>query len=295
MECTEKMKTSKIAIIDIGSNSVRILYADGNFYNKELITTRLGEGLYASGVLSDTAIKRTVEGVKTLYKRALDRGFEKVYAFATASVREADNGLEFCKAVKKSVGLDVEVINGDSEALLGVLGAVGCADGGIVDIGGASSEVAYQDGGEIVYRHSLNIGAVKIYDICGRDKDKVEEFLPPVISKYPKFDGKDKTFYAIGGTATTLANVALNLKTYDPQKVNGYIITYQKAVELKNLLFSLSVEDIFKTYAVDSKRAEIIAGGASILVNIMQKFNLQQVVVSEGDNLEGYAIYRGLL
>lgn len=290
-----KKNNLNFAIIDIGSNSVRIMYADGNFYNKQLITTRLGEGLHSSGMLSSVAINRTVEALKTLYKRAISLGYEKVYAFATASVREAVNGADFCRIVKEQVGITIEVISGDDEALLGILGAVKGSEGGIIDIGGASSEVAYKVGGQVVYEHSLKLGAVKVFDECGKDFNKCRDFISSAVSKYPEFDGGNKTFYAIGGTATSLASIILNLKEYNPLEVDGLVITFEKLNKTLNALFSMSSEEISLKYAVDYKRAEIIAGGALILSHIMSKFNLDKVVVSEGDNLEGYAIYRGLV
>ena len=132
----------KFAVIDIGSNSVRLmLVADGKVLYKALNTTRLGEGLAASTRLNVAALERTAQAVSAFYAQAKSEGAEKVLAFATAAARSAENGQEFVDRVKELCGLQVEIISGDEEAEIGVLGALGNADGGIIDVGGASTEI----------------------------------------------------------------------------------------------------------------------------------------------------------
>lgn len=124
----------KIAVIDIGSNSVRLMMmADGKVLYKTLDTTRLGEGLASSSLLKREAVERTAAAVAAFYARANAEGAASVYAFATAAVRSAENGSEFVARVRELCPLDVEVISGMEEAELGILGALGGRDGGLVD------------------------------------------------------------------------------------------------------------------------------------------------------------------
>ena len=158
------------AIIDIGSNSVRLMtMADGKVFYKVLITTRLGEGLASSNLLKAESIERTARAVETLQKKAKDEGAKNVYAFATAAVRSAKNCKDFVQRVDELCALKVDVVSGEMEAELGAKGAVGKRDGALIDIGGASTELIVQKAGAIVYKKSIDVGAVRLKDLCGRD------------------------------------------------------------------------------------------------------------------------------
>ena len=127
----------KFAVIDIGSNSVRLMFvADGKVLYKTLQTTRLGAGLEQNNRLQETAIARSASAVAEFYARAKTEGAEQVLAFATAAVRKAENGAQFIQAVRALCGLQVQVISGETEAEIGILGALGNADGAVIDVGG---------------------------------------------------------------------------------------------------------------------------------------------------------------
>lgn len=279
-------KTSKIAVIDVGSNSVRILYDDNTLY-KETITTRLGQ--LKDGLLSEEGIKRTVDAVLILYARALQKGIEKVYIFATAAVRNAKNGQVFTQRVKELISIDVDVVSGEEECMLGLVGAYGkIASGGVIDVGGASSEVIFSKNGKIEYKYSLNIGAVRLYDMFNRDKIATDKYLTNLMNEYGKIPSGD--YKIIGGTATSLASIILKLKEYDANITDGTLITREQLKNCVEMLYSMSVEEIEKSFCIQKKRCDIIAGGANIILKIMEYANIDRVVVSEKDNLEGYLI-----
>ena len=163
------------AVIDIGSNSVRLMFvADGKVLYKTLKTTRLGEGLAVSPYLREEAMARTALAVADFFYRAKDEGAEIVYAFATAAVRSAKNGADFVSLVKEKCGLSVEVVSGETEAEIGVLGALGEKDGAVVDVGGASTEIVVRKEGVFVYKKSVDVGVVRLKDLCGRNKDALQ-------------------------------------------------------------------------------------------------------------------------
>ena len=194
----------KFAVMDIGSNSVRLMMiANGKVLYKTIKTTRLGEGLAFSSKLCESAMTRTIAALSEFVDKAKQEGAEKIVAFATAAVRSAENGREFAFRVENEIGLKLEIISGDEEAQIGILGALGKADGSIIDIGGASTELIVQKGGEITYRKSLDIGVVRIRDICDRSKDRTSELSKTTVNEYGLAEVFGKT-YAIGGTATTL-------------------------------------------------------------------------------------------
>ncbi len=279
------------AFIDIGSNSVRLmLYENGVTIDKFVKVTKLADGLFSSGTLNPEAIKRTAEAVDFYVKKAVSEGADKVYAFATAAVRQAKNGKEFCDVVLKDSGIKIDVVSGEAEAKLGLTGVLKGKDGGIIDIGGASSEIAVVKNGELVYSYSLPYGVVKIKDACGNNYFKTDDFTKEKIKEYG-FIPKSK-FYGIGGTATQIAAIALKLAVYDRNKVNGYVLTENIVKAVIDEVNGKTAEELKAVTGLDPARADVILGGAVMLKNIMERIGVSQITVSEDDNLEGYAIIK---
>ena len=270
----------KIAVIDVGSNSVRcMMVADGKILYKTLETTRLGEGLALDKTLKMEAIERTAQAVVAFFRRANAENAQNVVAFATAAARSATNGNVFVKRVKTLCGLDVEVLSGEEEAQIGILGALRGKDGSIVDVGGASTEIITQRGGKIVYEKSVDVGVVRLQDGFGRDRERLQAYANEQVNAFGGVEWVTP-IYLIGGTATTLGAVRAGLTQYDAEKVTG--VTF-------------SVDEIAQIPCVERKRADVLAGGALWLKTIARRFALQTLTVSDSDNLEGYAIKRGLM
>ena len=278
----------KTAIIDIGSNSVRLMiWADGKTLYKTLKTTRLGEGLNSSPNLLQNAITRTAQAIAEFCKTAKEAGADKIYAFATAAVRFANNKEQFIEAVYKLCGLQVDVISGETEAEIGLFGALKNADGGIIDVGGASTEVTVRIGGKVAYSKSVNIGTVRILDAAGRNLDKIDGFISEKISEYGERDFSGSDIRAVGGTASRLAAVKLGLKAYNPSLINGTKLTVEEIRDFAERFTTLSAEEIRKTTLL-TKSADLIGGGAALLAAVMANFKITTVTVSESDNMEGY-------
>lgn len=279
------------AVIDVGSNSVRLMIVDKGIKRKKLSTTRLGEGLYSSGVIREEPLIRTVNAVVDFYNEAKSLNVNNIYAFATAAVRNAKNGIDFVNAVKERIPLNIEVVNGEEEANLAFLGAFFGERGGVIDVGGASSEVVYTtDGERPCYKRSMAIGAVKLRDGFVGDYVAADEYLREQVKIYGEVNGFCGKFYAIGGTAVSIATIDLNLKVYDSQKTHGRVIKTERIEEIFNKIKEMSPKDIAQNYVVGLKRAEILSYGALIILNILKHFNISEITVSESDNLEGYLI-----
>ncbi len=282
----------KYAIIDIGSNSVRLmLWADGKTLYKKVKTTRLGEGLDGNGLLSETAVERTALAVEEF---AVEGQSERaaVLAFATAAVRSAVNGGAFCQRIKKFCGIKVDVVSGEDEARLAVLGALGKRDGGIVDIGGASTEICLVEGGKSVFTRSIGIGAVRLHDACGQDTEKLARRIGAETADLPSAAGKK--VFAVGGTASTLASLKCELSSYDPSILQDMPLDLSWVKKETDLLFSLPVGERRGLKGMDPARADILPGASLLLRTVMEKMGLNVVRFSDRDNLEGYLALKGL-
>lgn len=293
----------KIGIIDVGSNSVRLaMLADGKTLYKRLETTRLGGGLSFTGKLSAEAVERTALAISGFNSFAKAEGAEKVLVFATAAVRSASNRRDFLDRVKELCGIEVDIISGEEEAKCGLLGALKGSDGGIIDVGGASTEVTVQCAGKVLYSKSVNIGTVRLNDLAGRDKDRLVKVIEEKLADYGKFkiprrichsERSEEShgqlpMYSIGGTATTIASVKHGLKIYDPAITDGTVITLEEILQMADRILSLSVEEVREISGMEPRRADVIGGGCLLMGEVMKHFGIDKITVSESDNLEGY-------
>ncbi len=278
-----------VGIIDIGSNSVRLMFTDGIFIKKNLITTRLGGGFLSDGSLSAGSMLVTVNAVKELKELALKMGAKQVFAFATAAVRRAKNQSEFIGLIRDACSFDLDVVSGDMEAKLAVLGALKAQKGAVIDVGGASTEIAFSNGESIYFKHSYNVGAVTLSAETSGCEGSIEKRLSEIIKINDNY--VENNVLAIGGTATSLGAISLGLTEYDSERVHGCYISKNQLIDIKDLLYGLEPKDICKKFAIDKKRAEIIAGGASIFLSVLNAYGLNGFTVSESDNLEGYLEY----
>lgn len=286
----------KISAIDVGSNSVRLMVmADGKTLYKQLDTTRLAEGLAGSGVLKPEAIERTARAVQIFAAAAELNGAGTPYVFATAAVRSSKNGADFVARVKALTGIDVDVLSGEEEAACGILGALRGRDGGIIDLGGASTEITLQQGGKTLYSKSVNIGTVRLFDMAGQDRSALQAAIDNSLNGYGvlSLDGKD--IYGIGGTATSLAALYHELEKYDPKVVEGTVLTREWLCAEAEKLLSLTVEERRALRGMEPRRADVIAGGCLLMYSILNRFNADRITVSESDNLEGYVLLKGLV
>lgn len=266
-------------IIDIGSNSVR-LFSGGK---KTAIVTRLAENMHLCE-LDETSMRRTVDAIKQLTLLSKN----ECRAFATEAVRKATNQDEFIKLVADETGLDVDVISGEEEAEIGFLGAtngINCR-AIVIDLGGASCEIAFGEKGKIYFSKSYPFGCVTMKNLYGEALDTIAAHVKIKLD-VPPIDGK---VIAVGGTATSLAAMAQRLPSYDPSKVHGFTL---ETKEIKNILHALSSGEEFAS--LDPKRRPTIMQGATVLYSVLKILGAQSLTVSESDNIEGYMIKHGLM
>ena len=279
----------KYGVIDIGSNSVRLLLSDGfeSFYKIAKIT-RLAKGMNGNGALVGKTADDTVSAVSFFVNKAKNDGAEKIFAFATSAVRTASNQQEFLEKIYSECGIKVEVASEETEAEIGYLGALGNSDGGIIDIGGGSTEIQVVSGGKRVYAKSIPVGAVRLTDSCGQD----EKLLFSACAEKALDFGEIPiaNFTAIGGTATTAAAMILGLKEYDAKLIEGFTLEKDALFMLKDKICKMPVKERRGIAGLQSGREEIIGSGLSFLCALYDKIGINSVKISDKDNLEGYLI-----
>jgi exopolyphosphatase/guanosine-5'-triphosphate,3'-diphosphate pyrophosphatase len=299
----------RVGVVDIGTNSTRLLVAevDGGTLNeldRRTTVTRLGEGLEASGRLSDAAMARVSEALAD-YREALDGlGAERVVAVATSAMRDAANGPEFRDEIERRFGIDARTISGDEEARLTFLGATAGRDPGaatlVIDIGGGSTEfVVGHAGGDPEFHVSTRMGSVRhterhlhsdpptAAELAALAEDAraiVEADVPADVRA-----GVDAGI-AVAGTATSLAAIDQELDPYDPERVHGYRLGVASCERLLARLAGLTVAQRREVPGLHPDRAPTIVAGAGILLESMRACGLDGTEVSENDILHGAAL-----
>ncbi len=286
------------AVIDIGSNSVRIVvYSGGKILLRDLVTTQLIQGITEDKKLGYRSIIRTLDGISALVSKAEKLGKTHFNCFATAAVRNAINGEEFCSEVKKRFGICVDVLSGEQEAAMGLFGALGGADGLVIDVGGGSTEVVAAKGGKVVYAKSVPCGAVVLSEKCARNasdallsaKKRLEELDFDFLFKLCR--SENLKICAIGGTANSLAYIGSGGGEYNREKQNGYVLSQKELEQRLCELFELTAENAANKYNLDLRRAQVLPFGAALIFCVLRAIGSDAVSLVESDNLEGYMHY----
>lgn len=278
-------------VIDIGSNSCRLMKAEVNnniitpIY-KKLITTRMGQGVNDTHLLTASAIKATSDAVYELFRTAKeDEPSSPISCFATSAARDAKNRELLINEIFLKTGLRVDVISGECEANISYAGTVGMNNGGMIDIGGGSTEIAFGSNGILNFSRSFDIGAVRAKDMFLCDYPRITSYTCELLSKTPVFNSN---YYICGGTATTIAAMMQKLAVYEPALINGYIITKSALCSLLHDIKDCSLDELRKINGLQPQRADVIRQGMAILIGVMESLSLDEVIVSDRDNLEGY-------
>jgi exopolyphosphatase/guanosine-5'-triphosphate,3'-diphosphate pyrophosphatase len=303
----------KISVIDMGSNSIRLLRADlqeGRLVraSKTLSMTRLGTGMERSGMLEASRMAETVEVIRGFKAQAEDEGYNLIGAFATSAVREAANGAAFAERVTSETGVPVEIVSGDEEAVLGFQGVLaGLSRPGkvlVIDVGGGSAELILGDSGGIAHKVSLPLGAVRLTERWIHSDPPLEEEMIALRQDAANqleswsvlvADYGPEVAVGIGGTATTLGAIALGMTEYDRERIQSFEMQMHQLKAISDRLAELPLELRRQLPGLQPKRADIIVAGALVLQVILESFAMTGYTVSDYDNLEGILVSRGLL
>lgn len=287
------MPNQRMAAIDIGTNSCRLLIADTNGKTispvlATLRTTRIGEGVEEQGFLGEVPMERTITALKEYL--ALVREFEVpcLRIVATSAVREAANAAFFLNHVRETTGVPVEIISGQEEARLNYIGACRAVDvegtGIVIDIGGGSTELTYSAQGGVLNCCSIPLGAVRLTE----QPRLLSEILIPMKDILDKIKVLPRpTLIGVGGTITTLAAVDQAMQIYDPERIQGYFLSKESVERIMFFLAAKNSEERKKVPGLQPERADIIVAGTTILWLILAYLDAAGIVVSETDLLYG--------
>ena len=297
----------RVAAIDCGTNSIRLLIADidgANFreIHREMEIVRLGQGVDKTGQFHPDAIIRTLAAVDKFAIEIAKRGVEKIRFCATSATRDATNRDLFIDGVKNRLGIAPEVIPGEVEAALSFQGATRdfpATDGPflVIDIGGGSTEFVFGTT-TVDFAKSMNIGCVRMTErhFTGGDADPGQiaaaiEDIDEAIAQAAKIVPvtKSKTLIAVAGTATTVAAAALELSTYDRYAIHLSRISAEKVHAASKMFLSMKREDREKLGYMHPGRVDVIGAGSLVLSRIMLATGATEFVASESDILDGMA------
>ena len=276
----------RVAAVDIGTNTTRLLVADVvgdrvDEVHRETRITRLGESVDARGKLLPVPIAR-VRNVLAEYRRTLESlGAERTLAVATSAVRDADNGEAFLGEIEWSYGFTTLLAGGDEEAQLTRRGVDPAPGTLVIDIGGGSTELIL-DG----FHSSLPVGSVRFTERYGEDVGQITKATRALLG----IELEPRAAVGVAGTVTTLAALDLQLEQYERERVHGHRLSREAARSQLRRLASLTVDERRALPAMEPERAPVILAGAAILVAILDRFDLDAIAVSERDLLDGIAL-----
>ncbi len=297
----------RVAAIDCGTNSIRLLIADidgGNFreITRQMEVVRLGQGVDKTGAFHPDAIARTLAAVDLYAAEIAKRGVEKIRFCATSATRDATNRALFIDGVKERLGIEPEVIAGEVEAALSFQGATKDFDKAqgpflVIDIGGGSTEFVFGTD-SVEAARSMNIGCVRMSErhFTGDQPDPgqiasaiedIDEAIRQAAKSVPITDAK--TVIMVAGTATTVAAAALDLPAYDRYAIHLSRISAARTHQISTELLRETREQRAAHGYMHPGRVDVIGAGSLVLDRIMLATGASEFVASESDILDGMA------
>ena len=297
----------RVAAIDCGTNSIRLLIADidgGNFREvvRDMEIVRLGQGVDQTGQFHPDAIIRTLTAVDKFAAEIAKRGVEKIRFCATSATRDATNRHLFVDGVRERLGIEPEVISGDEEAALSFAGAIQDLDPSqgpflVVDIGGGSTEFVFGTT-SVESARSVNIGCVRMSERHFANdpatteqvelaRTDIQAAIAIAAAEVPIT--KAKTLVAVAGTATTVAAAALELAEYDRYAIHLARISASQVHDTSAMFLTRNREERLALGYMHPGRVDVIAAGALVLSEIMKATGATEFVASESDILDGMA------
>ncbi len=286
----------RVASIDIGTNTILLLIAEVNkgvlkpVLEKETIV-RLGEGVQKNGILAEGAMERGIQTLTQYRKECQEMGVQRIFAAGTSALREAKNAGDFLKRAEQKLNLAIEIISGEEEAQLSFLAVARDLKERkglvlVVDVGGGSTEFVLGKENQISHWVSLPVGSVRFTEqFLLSDPVRQEEWANmenEIIERLGKVPPPQKPFtmVAVGGTATTLASVALGLEQFVYEKIHHFALGRKALKNQLELYRSKTLEERRKIPGLFPARADVILAGGAILYFAMEKFEVPSVHIS---------------
>ena len=296
----------RVAVIDCGTNTIRLLVADPGpgmsliEVDRRLELVRLGQGVDATRRFHPDALARTFAAVDMYAARIRDLGVDQVRFLATSAARDVSNRDEFFEGVRERLGVDVDVITGDEEARLSFLGALsgGAVAAGpvlVIDVGGGSTELILGDlDGSVRYSRSLDMGSVRIRErfLAGDPPTAAEvaaarAFVDGLLDSSGVPISEAATWIGVAGTTTSLSALSQGLTAYDRTRVHNSVVGVDEIAGLSEQLLAMPVDEVLARHPMLQRlRAEVICAGALIVEEIAARVG-EPMTVRETDILDG--------
>jgi exopolyphosphatase / guanosine-5'-triphosphate,3'-diphosphate pyrophosphatase len=291
----------RVAAVDLGTNSTRLLVADvenGRLWEvtRRLTITRLGQGVDEQHRLHPAATARVRECLDG-YAAAVEKlGAARRLAIATSALRDATDGEAFLASLATAYGLTTRLLSGDEEAAMtfrGITSEREVEPGTlVVDIGGGSTELVVGGSGGVAFSTSLQMGCVRLTErFLASDpptQGELEACSAFARSLLPELEARGAI--GVAGTATTIAALDLGLAEYDPERIHGHVIRREGVERQLARLAALTTAERLTIAALEPGRAPVIVAGAVILLEVMRAYGLDGIETSERDILDGAAL-----
>ena len=291
----------KLASIDLGSNSTRLLIAELN--NQEFnvlhrihVVTKMSENLEQTGEISSAAVKRVYSALRTFKKLIIKNNVDEVFVIGTAALRDSKNADELIENIRKKFDFEIDVLSGHDEGITTSLGVLHFMENIenflIVDIGGRSTEFIYEFENKIISQ-SLNLGVVtlseKYFSKLPSEQKLLDKAKFDIETELSNLNINDKkNVIGVSGTALSLASIFLDQQFFDEEKLHGVQIDLQNVGDINSRLLNLNeAEIITKFKGIDPKRAATITSGIFLLEIILNHYSNSPIIISKYDILEG--------
>lgn len=297
----------KVAVIGIGSNSVRMLIAaveggEMRRLSRDRAGTRLFAGLDEERNLSAESMATSCAAVKRMADSARAEGCEALHLFATSATRDAANQADFSALLLRETGLSLEICSGDMEAALSFFGATDGGNSGVIDIGGGSTEIIVGHGMDVRCGFSCQMGAVRLAGLTPiRDhgdlpavRQLAADILEESLRRHPTLTLPD-AWRGTGGTFTTLAAMMKGVHWTNRTYMHGTVLTKDFILRIARDLADMPMEERKQLPGLQPNRADIIVHGICILLACMDRLGIDSITVSEYGNLDGYVKYKHLV
>ena len=291
----------KLASIDLGSNSTRLLIAEVNDQEfnvliRKHVVTKMSENIEQTGVISTEAFKRVNSTLRNFKKLLIANDVEDVFVIGTAALRDAKNSDEIIENIRKKYDFEVEVISGHEEGITTSIGVLHFMENSenflIIDIGGRSTEFVYEFENKILSK-SLNLGVItlseKYFSHLPTSKELIIEAKQKIETELSHLDIRDKkNVIGVSGTALSLGSIFLNQQNFNEEELHGLTIDIDNVKEINNKLLKMSeAEIITKFKGLDPKRAATITSGVFLFEIILGHYSDSPIIISKNDILEG--------
>jgi len=290
------VRDGRIGIIDIGSNSIRLVVYDQlkrspvPIYNEKAMCA-LGKGLASSGKLNQEGVEMAKETLRRLLAMGRNMEITSLYVVATAAIRDATDGPDFAKYLEDTYDIEIDTISGDKEAKLGAHGVcsgIHKPEGITGDLGGGSLELVWIEKGQLKYHTSLLLGSLRMIDESKGDRGKLRKLIGKRFDDVSWIDGKVENFYAVGGSFRALAKIHLARENYPLHILHEYTVEAKPFLKFVRDIAETEDSKLEKLPGAVGRRIPALPGAAMVLEHIVEHARPERIVFSTSGIREGY-------